>query len=133
MGLNLLQRGDRMLGQKASAAAAETVRVLRGEIVLCEAWTVFFGTTRIEVQADGQVTVVGERHDWIGDPSELRLEGERVELQQGDACEWLNGDYLFTFSAQPADGENVSSPHGPYGSRIRSHWVLRDWRRNEPA
>lgn len=129
--MNLLARGDALLGRKAAAAAGETVRVLRSATVLCEAWSVFFGTTRIEVLVDGQVSIVSDRHDWIGDPSELRIDGAQAKLQQGDTCEWVNGGYLYEFVATPADGENVSSPHGPTRSRIRSHWKLKDVRRNE--
>lgn len=120
-----------MLGRKSLAVAGESVRVFRGGVVLCDAWQVFFSTTRIEVLTEGEVSIVSDRHDWIGDPNELLLDGNRTDLQQGDTCEWVNDGYTFVFEAQPADGENVSSPHGPHKKRIRSHWKLIDWRSNE--
>jgi hypothetical protein len=129
--MNLLSRGDALLGRKAPIVAGETVLVMRAGVVLCEAWEVFHGPRRIELLTDGEISVVSGGQDWIGDPAELRYDGQRTELERGDTCQWINGDYVFTFEAQPAIGENVTSPHGPKHARIVSHWKLIDWKLNE--
>lgn len=120
-----------MLGRMAATAASETLRVFRAAVVLCDAWSAFPGTTRIEALSDGEITIVGDRHDWIGDPSDWHCDGQQTPPQQGDRIEWDRGSYTIVFECQPAEGEDVFSPHGVYGSRVRVHTKVVEQRSNE--
>jgi hypothetical protein len=127
----LFARGDAWIGRKLSAAADETVRVKRGSVVLCDAWQAVPGTTQIEGVADGEIIVVGSRRDWIGDPTDWRLEDEQTTPQRGDVIEWAVGSNVLVFECQPATGDDVWEPHGRFDSRIRVHTKLIDRRSNE--
>lgn len=129
--MNLLARGDALLNRKSPVVAGELVRVLRAGTVLCDQWNATPGTTQIELAVDGEVTLVGSRHDWIGDPTKWMFDGAQTNPQRGDTLEWNRGGHTLVFECLPAVGEDVFSPHGLPMDRIRVHTKLIERRSNE--
>jgi len=121
---NLLARGAAVLKAKHEAYASESLCVMRGVRTLIDDWAATPGKNPVELQDELGATVSSTQFDWIGDTSRWGIDGAQSEPQRGDVIYWDRGDYVLIFEVLPGDGENVSSPSGPFGERSRVHTKL---------
>lgn len=127
----ILARGAAMLHYKMETAASETVRVLRGAEVLCDEWLATPAKNQLEAILEGAVTIDASRLDWSGATASWRSAGSPTKPQRGDAIEWTRTGEVWAFEVLPADGEDVWSPAGPFGDRMRVHTKLIERRSTE--
>ncbi len=114
----LLNRGFRLLNRCTETVAAESVRYLRGALVISDALPATLSNQQIEQVTSADSVVVGRQFTWRLKRSDLQIDGAEQKPQRDDRIEWVHCGKTYVFKVLPELGLPEAGAVDP-----RSDWV----------